>query len=292
MRTWVGVVLMTLLVQQVDVEQRIIEYLKDKVVPGEAVVVSNLFNNVFTSPEERKVLDRLYNTFFKIPLFLVQYYKASDQIPTLQEISEQFNLRVPGEADVILRVMQADPRVPDFLERDASTGEITRIDMDTILADPRFGRVLERTIAGWEGKPAPPFSVETYDGQTTDSQMMSGRPHLVYFWFTNCPPCVKTSPLLVELHKEYAPQGFNILAANADRLLELPYDDAQRGEYVEKLGIDFTMAHLNLRMQSDYGGVSVFPTMFFVDGNGLTLKHYVNFQEKSVLEEAIKEVLK
>ena len=110
---------------------------------------------------------------------------------------------------------------------------------------------------------------------------------MVYIWFTNCPPCVKTSPLLVELHAEYADDGFEIVAANADHVLELPYDDAVRAEYVEKLGIKFTTAYLNQQMQNAYGGVNVFPTMFFVDANGVVVKHFVNFQEREVLEAAI-----
>ena len=108
--------LIALLFQQASpIETRIIEYLKTNVTPGKPVVVSELYNTVFKTPEEQKVLERLYNTFFKIPMFIVQYNTASKKIPTLREISEQFHFTVPGEADVILRIMEADPRVPKFL---------------------------------------------------------------------------------------------------------------------------------------------------------------------------------
>src|SRR2546425_12001341 len=158
--------LISLLLQQASpIEKRIVDYLKANVSPGRPVVVSDLYNNVFKTPEEQKVLERLYNTFFKIPMFVVQYNTASKKIPTLKEISEQFNFTVPGEADVILRIMEADPRVPKFIERDAKTGEITKVDIDKIKASPQFSRVLERTIAGWEGKEAPAFSLTTYDGK-------------------------------------------------------------------------------------------------------------------------------
>jgi thiol-disulfide isomerase/thioredoxin len=187
--------------------------------------------------------------------------------------------------------MEADPRLPKFMTRDARTGEITNIDFDKVKASPQFGRVLERTIAGWTGKPEPPFAIQHYDGQPLASESLAGTPHLVYIWFTNCPPCVKTAPLLVELHNKYASQGFKIVGANADKVLELPYDDKLRAEYVSKLGIKFTTAYLTPKMQNDYGGVSVFPTMFFVDKNGIIVKHFVNFQEKPVLEAAIQTTL-
>src|SRR5438876_553792 len=183
-----GAVVLSLLLQTSNAETRIVEYLKTNVVPGRAVVVSDLYNNVFKTPEERKVLDRLYSTFFKLPMFSVQ-------------------------------------------------------------------------------------------------------PHLMYFWFTNCPPCVKTSPILTELYNKYAKQGFKIVGANADKVLELPYDDKARADYAKKYGFTFTLAHLNGETQQAYGGVSVFPTMFFVDKTGTIVRHFVNFQEKPVLEAAIQQIL-
>src|SRR5712691_1858521 len=178
-----SVTVLSLLFQASDVETRVIDYLKANVTPGRPVVVSDLYNNVFKTPEEQKVLERLYNTFFKIPMFIVQYNTATKKIPTLKELSEQFNFTVPGEADVILRIMEADPRVPKFIERDPKTGEITKVDIERIKASPQFSRVLERTITGWEGKQEPDFSVTAYDGKPITSSQLAGQPHLVYFWF-------------------------------------------------------------------------------------------------------------
>ena len=291
MHTWFAFGLMILFFQQPDTEARIIEYLRNNLQPNQGVVVSDLFNDVFTSPEEQATLDRLYNVFFKIPMFLVQYQTSTGNVPSLQEIAEQFNFKVPGEADVILRVMEADPRVPRFFERDPDTGEIMSLDVEPIRSHPQFGTAIERTIAGWEGAPIPAFSMEAFDGSRVTSDAVAGTPHMVYVWFTNCPPCVQTAPLLVELYREYADSGFEIIAANADRFLELPYDDQIRADYVEELGIEFQMLHLSAEMQRAYGGVNIFPTMFFVDEDGVIVEHFVAFQEKDVLERAIQRAL-
>src|SRR5438094_1890746 len=179
MHQFMTIALVTLLLQQASpIETRIVEYLKANVTPGRPVVVSDLYNNVFKTPEEQKVLERLYNTFFKIPMFVVQYNTASKKIPTLKEISEQFNFTVPGEADVILRVMESDPRVPKFIERDAKTGEITKVDIEKIKASPQFSKVVERSITGFEGKEAPAFSITSYDGKLVTSDQYRGQPHL------------------------------------------------------------------------------------------------------------------
>ncbi|HET7291791.1 MAG TPA: TlpA disulfide reductase family protein [Vicinamibacteria bacterium] len=271
-----------------EAEVRVVEYLKSNVKPGERVVVTRLYNEVFTDSAERGVLDRLFDTFFKLPLFLAQHQQAAGKPPTLADISGQFGLRVPGQADVLLRIMESDPRMPKFITRDPASGEITSIDVEGVLAHPHFGRTLARTIAGWEGRPAPAFSVTRYDGMPAGSSDLVGRPYLLYFWFTNCPPCVRTSPMLAELGRAYADMGFTIVGLNADRVLELPYDDAQRLAHAREHRLSFTLAHLNSEMHEAYGSVSVFPTMFFVDARGTIVKHIVNEQERPALEAAIR----
>ncbi len=274
------------------VEERVVSYLREHVKPGERLIVSDLYNNVFKSLEERKVLDRLFNTFFKIPLFVAQYKASTNQIPSLADISRQFNLRVPGEAAVLLSIMEDDPRVPRFITRDPGTGEITAVDVDAVKKDRRFGQVLERTLTGWVGKDAPPFSLDLLDGKQLVSDDLKGKTYLLYFWFSGCPPCVRTAPHLVELQKQFGNRGFTVIAVNADRLLELETTDEQIAAYAKKAHFDFPVGHLNKRMQEAYGSVNVYPTLFLVDSKGVVEKHYVNYQPQSVLVEDVSSMLR
>jgi thiol-disulfide isomerase/thioredoxin len=262
-------------------ELKVVEYLKQHVRPGETVVVSQLYNEVFTSDEEHAVLNRLFNSFFKLPLFIAQHQQTVGRPPTLQEISDQFHFPVPGEAELMLRIMESDPRVPRFIKRNHINGEIQIVDVDRILESPRFGKQLERTIGGFEGRPAPAFEVTRYDGSPLTSKDLAGKPYLLYFWFTGCPPCLHTSPLLVELQHRYAAKGFSVVGLNADRVLELPYGDAERRAYAREQGLDFTLAELTPAVQQAYGSVSVFPTLFFVDAKGTIVK------QQATLEAAI-----
>ena len=293
MSNWIAaLLLLPVLIQQPSAEARIIEYLSTNLEPGRRTVVSDLLNDVFTSAEEREALDRLYDIFFKIPLYVAEHYTVAGRPPSLEDIATQYHLTVPGEAEVLLRVMEAEPRIPKFFERDTATKEIVSVDVEAIQSHPQFGRALERTIAGWEGAAEPAFRVETFDGRTITSDDFVGRSHMVYVWYSNCPPCVQTTPILKRLHEQYAPQGFEIVAANADRVLELPYDDEDRNEYVNQEGIPYLTVHLSAAMQQAFGGVNVFPTMFFVDPDGIIARHFVNYQEEAVLEEAIQATLK
>jgi thiol-disulfide isomerase/thioredoxin len=274
-----------------EAEARIVEYLKAEVKPGQRVVVSELVNQVFTSDEERAVLGRLFNTFFKIPLFAARFQESEGRPPTLAELSEQFGFQVPGQADVMLRIMESDPRMPPFLERDPASGEIVRVDTEAILQHPRFGKQLERSLAGWVGRPAPALELEGWDGSRHSLGAGAGGPHLVYFWFTGCPPCVRTTPILVALNEEYAARGFEILAVNADRALDLPWGDEERAAYAREQGITFPLLHATPEALEAYGSVSVYPTFFFVDAEGVIVSHGVNFQERGGLEAAIQKAL-
>ena len=271
-----------------EAEVRVVEYLKTHVRSGERVVVSQLYNEVFTTDAERAALNRLFNTFFKLPLYLAQYQKAVGRPPTLKEIGEQFRFQVPGQTELMLRIMESDPRMPRFIRRNPLNGEIVIVDVERVLAHPAFGRALERSVGGWEGRPAPAFSVTGYDGTPVSSTELAGKPHLVYFWFTNCPPCVRTAPMLAELDRQYSAKGFRIVGLNADRVLELPYGDAERLAYAKQQGLAFTLAQLTPEAQEAYGSVSVFPTLFFVDAKGTIVKHFVNQQDKAALEAAIR----
>lgn len=264
-------------------EVEVIEYLREHVKPGQPVVVSDLANRVFTAPAQRAALDRLFGSFFRLPLFVALHQRANGRPPSLTEISGQFRFRVPGQAEVMLRILEADPRLPRFLERDPASGEITSVDVEAILAHPRFGKAVERSLSGWEGRPAPAWEAV---GSQGGAAALVGRPHLVYFWFSGCPPCVRTSPLLAPLRDRFAEQGFEIVAVNADAVLEVPVDAAQRAAYARRHGWRFPMVEATERTLAAFGSIDVFPTFVFVDRQGLVVRQLVNFQEPATLEAA------
>ena len=274
-----------------DIEKRIISYVKDNLQPGKPLVVSKLYNDVFTSTEERKVLNKLNGAFFRIPLFIVEHQVTQERLPTLEEIAEQFDFYGPEEADVVLSIMESDPRVPKFIKRDPSSGELVEIDVEKVKADPRFNKLVERSISGWEGKPLPVISGTSFDGEEINLAALQGKTLLLYVWFTNCPPCVRTTPQMVALHDKYGKRDFVVLGANADNVLGLSYDDAVRAEYVNKHSITYSNIHLTKEARESLGNINIFPTLFLVDSEGTIVKYYVNYQPQEELERAVEELL-
>jgi thiol-disulfide isomerase/thioredoxin len=222
-----------------------------------------------------------------VPLFIVEFDDRAGRLPTLEEIAGQFDFYGPEEADVVLTIMETDPRVPRFITRDPETGELTGIDIEKVRADERFNQAVSRTLAGWEGKALPPIAGTSFDGGETSFADFAGKTVLVYVWFTNCPPCVKIGPELVALQERYGGAEFTVLGLNADRVLQLPYDDAFRADYAGKIGINYPNLHLTKEVRAALGNVNIFPTLFLVNPAGTIVGHYVNFQSRDVLGPAI-----
>jgi peroxiredoxin len=276
---------------QTAAEARVLSYIRDHLQPGQPLLVTELYNKVFTQPEERKALDKFYNAFFRIPLFVAQYDEKFGAAPSLGVIAQQFDLPNREAADVLLRVMESDPRVPHFLTRDPRTHEITNVDVEEIRRDPKFGQKLERQLSGWDGKPAPDFRLATLDGSEVDSGTLRGKVVLLYVWFTGCPPCMKETPALVALNREFAQRGLSIVGANADRFLGLSYDDDVRRRYLKEQSANFPVAHWTKESDTAYGGVSIFPTLFLIDRKGVVIHHWVGFAPAEDLGSAISQAL-
>src|SRR5215469_9769327 len=247
---------------ELQAETRVVDYIRDHLQPDQPLLVTELYNKVFTEPAERQALDKLYRAFFRVPLFFAQYQEKFGHPPTLNTVAEQFDLHAPGAADVLLRVMESDPRVPKFLTRDPKSGEIASVNVAMIRSDPRFGQALEHRLTGWEGKPAPPFNLPGVNGANVDSAVLAGKVMLLYVWFTGCPPCIKESPVLVGLDHEFKGKGLVIVGANADRILGLSYTDAARQRYLSEHQITFPTGYWTGEANTAFGSVAIFPTLF------------------------------
>ena len=272
-------------------ERKVCDYLRAHLRSGQSLSVSKLYNEVFNTPAERRALDRLYNILFKIPPFIAEYYSAAQKPPSLGEIAQQFHLTLEGETETLLQILECDSRIPQFFSRDPKSGEITTVDAEKIKMDPRFSKVVERKLSGWEGKPAPGFVVPSINGGRLALSDYRGKICLLYFWFTHCPPCVQITPHLVSLQKRYGAGGFVVLGLNADRFLDLDYDDRERQSYLQENKINFPVAHMSAEVQASYGGVSLFPTLFLIDRTGIIRAHFVNYQEEATLSKAIESLL-
>ena len=254
------------------------------------VTFSKLHNDPRFGPEEIAFLGRLYETFFQIPVFLKAQHAAGGEIPTRQQIGDNFRL-TKDSVELLLRVMEMDARMPQLFSRDSATHEILSIEPEAIAAfvSRRGGSV---KVTNWEGEALPDFRLERIDQTGSLSRAdLEGQGSLIYFWFSGCPPCVRIAPHLAQLDKNLRSSGFHIVGFNADKVLSIPTTDKKRTAYLAKTGTTYPTLHLTQESLEAFGNVNVYPTLF-ISGPDLRIRgHLINYQDVETLEAAIREVI-
>lgn len=135
---------------------------------------------------------------------------------------------------------------------------------------------------------APEISTPTLDGGRFDLASYHGRPVLLNFWATDCPGCVKEIPMLIDLQREFGPQGFQVIG------MAMQYDDPRLVRNMSaKMGIPYVVA-LDSQGQAAqvFGGINLVPTSFLIDGQGRIVERTLGEIDKNEMTEKIRNLLK
>jgi thiol-disulfide isomerase/thioredoxin len=107
------------------------------------------------------------------------------------------------------------------------------------------------------GDPLPSLSLN-YLGQQPE---LSGKPVLVEFWATWCPPCRKSIPHLNEVYAKYKDKGLTIVGITNE-------DEATVKKFQEKIPMTYNVAINAPQQLLQQFGVEGIPTAFLVDKSG------------------------
>ena len=64
------------------------------------------------------------------------------------------------------------------------------------------------------GNLAPDFQLDNLDGKPVALSDLKGKPVLLNFWATWCPPCRDEMPYIQEIYDEWSDEGLVVLAIN------------------------------------------------------------------------------
>ena len=146
------------------------------------------------------------------------------------------------------------------------------------------------------GKPAPKFTLEDLAGKNVSLADYKGKALAINFWATWCAPCKIETPWLIELRKQYAAQGFEVLGISADDLdrkdeQKLADEKKEIADFVQKMKMPYPVLIDADSISKSYGGLDELPATFYVDRKGTIVAVQLGILSKDEIEANIKKAL-
>ena len=135
------------------------------------------------------------------------------------------------------------------------------------------------------GYPAPAFVFHLADGSTVDLRDYRGRPVILNFWATWCPPCRQEMPDLVRLYQAHKDEGLVILEIN-----EAESEDAVRA-FVQELPLPMPILLDSRGEVLDVYKSQSLPTSIFIDRQGVIRVRWLGYMNADLMEENAQKIL-
>jgi peroxiredoxin len=148
-------------------------------------------------------------------------------------------------------------------------------------------KYVQGTAAGPSGsRAAPAFSLKDTNGNIYSSAQLAGKPAVINFFATYCPPCREEIPGFVEVYNKHKEKGFELIG--------ISLDTDTRGNlpgFLMSNKIGYRILHGDLATARAYGGVSAIPTTFFVGRDGEIKNVHVGYLDKDTFDREVMKLL-
>lgn len=144
----------------------------------------------------------------------------------------------------------------------------------------------DRDVKPEEGFAAPDFTLETLSGESMRLYENGGKPSLVNFWASWCPPCKLEMPHIQEAYEKYGDR-VNFL------MVDLTFNDYFDGmkKYVEENKYTFpVLLDETGDVAADYQILPI-PTTFIVDEKGVIVRKFQGAMTRDQIMDAIRKVV-
>ncbi len=154
-----------------------------------------------------------------------------------------------------------------------------------------WGMLNKQPLTGLSGitmlnRPAPDFTLTTFKGTTISLEGLKGKPMVINFWASWCPPCKLEAPLLERAWRAYKNRDVVFIGVDVQDREEDALNYIREFDITYPNGPDPTG-----EISIDYG-VSGLPVTFFVSRKGEIVRRWVGAIERSVLISSIEEIMK
>lgn len=135
----------------------------------------------------------------------------------------------------------------------------TNLEQNT--ADSRPTPTLLGPLLNPVNRAVPNFSLAALDGTEYSAQTLLGKPWIINFWATWCPPCVYELPSMNAAYDIVGPKGVGMLAINVAEA------ESVVRPFLQRVPIDFPVVLGQTSTMAQWS-VTVLPTTIVVDANG------------------------
>jgi peroxiredoxin len=159
-----------------------------------------------------------------------------------------------------------------------------------LLAGVRMARTKAGTVqlkpVGKNGSLAPDFQLKSLNGKQVRLSDFRGKAVLLNFWATWCAPCKIEMPWFVDLQKQYAAQGLQVIGVAMD-------DSGEEAiaKFAKEMGVNYPVLIGKESVGDAYGGVEFLPTTFFIDRRGKIVDRVFGLVGHSDMEDNVKKAL-
>jgi thiol-disulfide isomerase/thioredoxin len=133
---------------------------------------------------------------------LYDQYSQQQELPPFEEVKDQL------EAELLYQ--RHNEVVQAFIQELKAQSTVEVLLGQKELAPPSD----HPTEGTGVGNLAPGFQLQSLDGQSVSLSGLQGKPVLLNFWATRCPPCVSEMPYLQEIYNEWSETELILLAIN------------------------------------------------------------------------------
>ena len=127
------------------------------------------------------------------------------------------------------------------------------------------------------GKPAPAFAMDLHGGGELSIGPDLGKPVVLNFWASWCPPCREESPLLERAWRQYEERGVLFVGVDTQDT------EADALAYIDEFGLTFPNGlDADGEITVAYGVVGL-PVTFFIGGDGVVKRRWVGALTESQL---------
>ncbi|MFX3637390.1 MAG: redoxin domain-containing protein [Candidatus Pristimantibacillus sp.] len=130
------------------------------------------------------------------------------------------------------------------------------------------------------GEP-PTMELADMEGNIHRISDYKGKPYIINFWGTFCPPCVKEMPEFQRQYEKWGSKGLKVLAIN------LSEDDLTVRNFLRKFELEYTILRDRNKVTERQFGLKAYPTTYFVKADGTIMEIYVGGMTESDINERV-----